>query len=130
MHLIIKSLLLHLVFSIHDMKWWASCRPIEYSDRFPSLFHTTVSWLTSERSCMLCKTKCSQSQRGEYYTKENKRFDLKETINQVAGSCSKGIPANKCCQRYMYSVSTVFFSLFATLLHNKTITRAKERAIC
>ena len=44
---------------------------------------------------MLCKTKCSQSQRGEYYTKENKRFDLKETINQVAGSCSKGIPANK-----------------------------------
>ena len=60
---------------------------------------------------MLCKTKCSQSQRGEYYTKENKRFDLKETINQVAGSCSKCIPANKCCQRYMYSVSTVFFSL-------------------
>lgn len=43
---------------------------------------------------MLCKTKCSQSQGGEYYTKENKRFDLKETINQVAGSCSKGIPAN------------------------------------
>ena len=124
MRLVIKSLLLHLVFSIHDMKWWASCRPIEYSDRFPSLFHTTVSWLTSERSCMLCKTKCSQSQRGEYYTKENKRFDLKETINQVAGSCSKGIPANKCCQRYMYSIST------ATLLHNKTITRVKETAIC
>ena len=108
MHLVIKSLLLHLVFSIHDMKWWASCRPIEYSDRFPSLFHTIVSWLTSERSCMLCKTKCSQSQGGEYYTKENKRFNLKETINQVTGSCNKGIPANKCCQRYMYSVSTVF----------------------
>ena len=79
---------------------------------------------------MLCKTKYSQSQRGEYYTKENKRFDLKETINQVAGSYSKGIPANKCCQRYMYSVSTLFFSLFATLLHNKTITRVKETAIC
>ena len=73
---------------------------------------------------MLCKTKCSQSQREEYYTKENKRFDLKETINQLAGSCSKGIPANKCCQRYMYSIST------ATLLHNKTITRVKETAIC